>query len=199
MRISRDGSYMALPWLQALCLEGRMFGAQVGSASATITAVGTFGAGVIDLDEFDWLQTIPANVTCLPVYFATAFVGMGAVGETGLVLLYGAGGVINGGVTVTPYNLRPSAGVGSQCTIGALGADGGTVIVPTGVFFDQIATQLLGAATNPAQFVPEFSVDKYGFVPVLEGATQLAAFSPATAGTGFITAAWVELPSSAIE
>lgn len=199
IRLTRDGSLVGIPWLQALCLEGRVFGAQCGDASADPVGAGTFGAGVVDLDEFDWLQTIPANTTVLPVYFSVAFLALSTAGEAGLHLLWGASGVISGGITVTPYNFRPSAGISTNCSIGALGADGGTAIVPTGVFYSQITTGLTGAANTPQQFVPEYTVAKCGFVPVLEGAVQFAGFCPATGGTGYVTAAWVELPSSAIE
>ena len=201
IRITRDGAVIEVPWLQALCLEGRMFGAQCGDASCDPVGEAPFGDTGVDLDEFDWLQVIPATVAVLPVYFAVGYLAIGAAGEAGLHLVWGAGGVLNAGsITVTPFNMRPSSGVVSACTIAASEDGGGTAITVAGVIYEQVTTALTGVAATPAQFVPEFSVAKVGYIPVLEGAVQMAAFCPGQAApTGYIVAAWAELPISAIE
>ena len=49
-RITRDGALMQIPWIQALCLEGRVMGAGTGSASLTYTTPMAFGTGAPDMD-----------------------------------------------------------------------------------------------------------------------------------------------------
>ncbi len=198
IRITRDGSVIQLPWLQALCLEGRMFGAQCGDASTDPVGAGTFGAGAVDLGEFDYLQVIPVNTTVLPVYMAVAFLAIGTAAEAGIHVVWGSAAVAGTGLSLTPFNMRPSSSVTTACTVTALDDGDGTDIVVEGVIYEQVTTALTGVAGTPAQLIPEFSVAKCGFIPVLEGATNLAMFANGQAGTGYLTAVWAELPSSAI-
>ena len=202
LRITRDGALIEIPWLQALCLEGRVFGAQEGSASLTITGAGQFGPGAPALDEFDYLHTIPATVAILPVFVQVSFSIIGTVDETGIICAAGGSGVIASGITLTPYNMRPGSSNTTSCTVVGLGATGGTNIVLTQIFHHDVTVAITGAAGTPQQFVPPYSVATAGFVPVLEGDTspesQFAVFAPNQAGSGYITTAWVELPIAAL-
>ncbi len=201
-RITRDGALIEIPWLQALCLEGRVFGTQQGSASLTITAGGQFGPGAPALDEFDYINTIPATVAILPVFVQVAFTIIGTVDETGLICAAGGAGVINAGITLTPFNMRPGSSNTTSCVVEAIGNTGGTNTVLTQVFHHDVTVAITGVAGTPQQFVPPFSVTTAGFVPVLEGATspgsQFLVFAPNQAGTGYITTNWVELPIAAV-
>jgi len=66
-----DGTLATVPWVQALIMEGYGLSANYGNAANSATTVGTFGAGGIDLDEFDLLQTLPAagSVGVIPILF----------------------------------------------------------------------------------------------------------------------------------
>ena len=200
----RDGSISQIPWLQALCLEGRMFGMQCGDATLDPVGPGTFGAGAVDLDEFDYLQTVPATVAVIPVYFAVGFVGVGTAAECGIHLLWGSTGVIsNGTATNTIFNMRPGSSNSSACTVATLGDDGGTAFVPAGVIYENVTTAITGAANTPQQFVPPYSAATAPYIAVIEGLAspnrQIAGFTNGQAATGYLTSVWAELPIADIE
>jgi hypothetical protein len=185
-------------------LEGRVFGVSYGAANKDIVSVGTFGtqAATIDLDEFDLLQTIPATVAVIPVYFKVAFVGIGAAGATQAVLAWGNTGVISGGITAVPYNFRPASDNLSATTVVGLGADGGTALVVAGVIYHEASTALTGVAGTPAQLGYEWSVKQAGYLPVLEGLAgtgrQVIGCAHGHTTTGYMTYAFAELPIAAV-
>ena len=157
LRMTRDGAAVEVPWLQALCLEGRMFGVQFGDATTDPVGAATFGAGVVDLTEFDYLQTIPATVAVLPIYFEIAYLAIGTVAETGLHVVWGSAGVKHAsGITPVAFNMRPGSSNASVCTLSALSDTGGTAIVPAGVICSRITTAVTGAVTG-MNFVPPWS------------------------------------------
>lgn len=201
IRATRDGALLQIPWIQALCLEGRVFGIQCGDGTLDPVGAGAFGVGVNDLDEFDYLHTIPDTVAILPIYYSVGYTVIGTAGEAGIALGWGTGGVINGGIAAnTIFNLKPASSNTSSCTVATLGDDVGTVITLAGMIYHNISTALTGVAGTPAQFVPPYSIKTTGFVPVLEGALQMAGFSGGVvAPAGYITSYWVELPISAIQ
>ncbi len=200
LRLIRDGSLSVIPWTQALVLEGRVFGVSFGAANMS-TTVGTFGAeAAIDLDEIDMLQTIPATVAVMPLYFKCAFVAIGTIAATQVVLTWGAGGVGSAGITCTPYNLKPASSSVSACTVTGLHDNGGTAIVNAGVIFREATTALTGVAATPAQLGYEWTAGRTGFVPVIQGLVsptrQIAAWAKAQGGTGYLMYQYAELPVS---
>lgn len=200
LRSTRDGSVIQVPWVQALCLEGRVYGISYGAANLTLT-IATFGTNAsLALDETDLLQTIPETVAVIPVFFKVGFVGLGTAAEVSAVLAYGKGGVVSGGVTsIIPYNYRPGSGNKSACTYVGLANKGGTVITLEGIIYHESSTALTGAANEPAQLGYEWSVEKAGYLPVMEGkpstGRQVAAWAhSAQASTGYLSYVFAELP-----
>jgi len=203
IRSTRDGALATVPWIQALCLEGRVHGVQFGDATTDPVGAGEFGAGVIDLDEFDFLQTIPATVAVLPLFYQVALLAVGTAGEAGLTVLWGNTGAKHAsGITPIPFNLKTGSSNVSLCTFSALSDDAGTAIVPEGIIYQNITTALTGVAGTAQQFVPPWSAATAGFVPVLEGAAgtgrQIAAFMNGQAATGYFTSFFAELPIAAV-
>jgi len=203
VRLGYGGEPICIPWLQALVLEGRMFGVAYGSANNDVIAVGTFGAGAIDLDEFDLLQTVPATVAVLPAYYKVAFSTPGTVAALHVALAWGQTGVIAAGIACTPFNLNTGSTLTSACTVGGLGDDGGTACTVSGVIFQEAATVLVGAANTPQQLGYEWAAAKSGVVPVIKGLVsptrQVMGWAAAQGGTGWITYQYAELPLDAIE
>jgi len=203
LRLGYGGESIYIPWLQALVLEGRMFGVAYGSANNDVIAVGTFGAGAIDLDEFDLLQTVPATVAVLPAYYKVAFSTPGTVAALHVALAWGQTGVIAAGISCTPFNLNTGSTNASLCTITGLGDDGGTACTISGVIYQEAATVLVGAANTPQQLGYEWAAGKAGFVPVIKGLVsptrQVMGWAAAQGGTGWITYQYAELPIDAIE
>jgi len=198
IRIIRDGAVVEIPWVQALALEGRLYGVGPG-ATALGVAVGPFGAGAIDLTEIDYLQTIPVTVAVLPVYIRVCLVAVGTVLESGFHAFWGSAGIIGANsVAVTPHNLKPGSNLASLCTVACLGDAGGTAFAPAGLIAREVTTMLTGIAASPQPFIPAWSAATAGFVTVLEGLAspgrQIAMFVDGQAPSGYIHHVWAELP-----
>ena len=206
LRGTRDGAALGIPWLQALALEGRMFGVSYGSTQPSIVTVATFSTeAAVDLDEFDLLQTIPESVAVIPTYYKVGYVAIGTIAALQTILVYGNSGVINAGTTATtPYNFRASSGNRSACTVDILGDNVGTAITIDGVIFHEAVTAITGEAGDAAPMgMHEWTAATASYLPVLDGATgtgrQVAGFAHGEGSTGFLTYAWAELPIHAIE
>ncbi len=203
LRGTRDGALIALPWIQACIWEGLGFSVGYGAAANEDTDPGTFGAGGADLDEFDMLQTLPANgsVGIIPILFKPVFEDIGTVLAVDILLCYGSGGIVGANsVSQTPVNLRSDSNNTSACTVAGLGDDGGTVITIGSYIYREGGTHLTGIADTPATLLNlEWSAQKVGYAPVIVGASrQVAAFLASQAGTGYITYQWLELPAEAL-
>jgi len=199
IRATRDGAIIQTPWLQALCLEGRVFGAFGGAADLDATGPGTFGDGAVDNDEFDFHCIIPSTVAILPVFLAMPAVAIGTIDEVTFASAWGTDSVVGaGGISLTAYNVRPGSSNSSDCTVGALYNTGGTALAEEGFLVVNSSTALTGVAATPAQLVPAYSAATSAFVPVLEGARQWVGWNAGQATTGYILASWVELPIAAV-
>ena len=203
LRSLRDGTPITAPWTMALAMEGRVFGVQFGDATQDPVGAATFGAGVVDLTELDFLQTIPATVAVIPLYYEISFLAIGTAAESGMHVVWGSAAVKHAsGITPVAFNLRPGSSITSACTLSALSDTGGTGITVAGVICSRISTALTGVAGTPAPYVPSWSAACAGFAPVLEGGSgttrQIAAYFPGQAGTGYFVTNYAELPIAAI-
>jgi len=200
IRAFRDGAIIEVPWLQALCFEGRMFTTHFGVTDmAAAVANLAANAAAMDYTEIDMLCTIPATIALVPVYFKVGFSAIGTIADTEAMLGWGSGGVIGANsVAVVPRNLRPGSGIATVCTVATQGDAAGTAVTLTGVIFREATTALTGVAATAAQLGYEWSVTRAGVVPVIEGARQLVGLTNSQAGTGFETYVWAELPISAV-
>ncbi len=199
LRTTRDGSVIVLPWVQACVMEGLGFSVGYGSAANIATTVGTFGAGGVDLTEHDLLQTLPANgsTAVIPIFFKPVFEVIGTIAAVDVLLVFGSGGIIAAGSTATPVNLKPDDANTSACTIGILGDAGGTAIAVSTYIYREGSTALTGEAGDAQTMLPEWSIGKAGYAPVVSGASrQVAGFASAQAATGYITYHWLEMSSS---
>lgn len=64
----RDGALVQLPWRMALVLEGRVFGATVGTLSTGI--VGGGNGTVLDLDQPEFIISVPSGTAIMPLRVA---------------------------------------------------------------------------------------------------------------------------------
>ena len=197
-RAFQDGAAVVVPWIQSLVMEGYAFSTQFGAADKDDSDVGTFGAGGVDLTEFDFLQTLPAagTVGIIPIFWKPVFEAIGTIAAVDAVLLWGSGGVKHAsGITPTASNMRPDSANSSACTLSALSDTGGTGITIGGEIYREGGTHLTGVAGTGQTFMPEWSINKTGYAPVIVGASrQVAAFASGQASTGFMIYQWVEMP-----
>lgn len=199
LRATRDGSLVQIPWIQALCLEGRVYGTYHSAADLDATSIGTFGAGAIDADEFDWHLSIPNTVAVMPIYVQVSYSAIGTILTYGLTCAYGTGSVVSGGLALTEYNVRPGSSNTSSCTATGITDDGGTALTEEGFFYNVSKLGVTSTATHSEGHIPPFSAADAPYVPVLEGARQAVAWTPGQAGTGSILTNWIELPISAVQ
>jgi len=201
-RMLRDGSVATIPWTQALTLEGRVYGAAPG-ATALGVAAGSFGAGAIDTDEFDYLQTIPATVAVLPIYIRVCIVTIGTAAEAGFHAFWGGAGVIGANsVAVTPHNLLTNSSNTSACTVATLGDDGGTTFVPAGLIARDvvmgITPNITATTAIGSTFIPAWSAITAGYTPTITGlaspARQIVIWANGQAAAGYIHHVFAELP-----
>ena len=197
-RAFQDGAAVVVPWVMALVMEGYVFSAQFGAADKDDTDPGTFGAGGVDLTEFDFLQTLPSGGTVgvIPVFWKPVFEAIGTIAAADAVLYWGSGGVKHAsGITPTASNMRPDSAISSACTLSALSDTGGTALTPGGEIYREGGTHLTGVAGTGQTLMPEWSINKTGFAPVIVGASrQVAAFASAQASTGYMIYQWIEMP-----
>ena len=198
---TRDGAIWTADWVLARCAEGRVFCANAG----TVTTPVTFGAGVIDEDEFDLHIAVPAGTTIgiLEVTAVLEVVGTSALME--VMAKTGTGSTVGAGTAITPRNLRSDAPFTSNCTITAAAtATSGVEITGVEFFRDclgktvTVATAGASGGTLPRKFTWNHKLA--GYIPIVVGATGAACgvFCGSQAGQGFITVVYVEVPSTRI-
>lgn len=193
-----DGSVVMANWVQALIMEGYGFGVGFGAADKEDTDPGTFGAGGVDLTEFDMLVTLPSNgsVGIIPIFWKPVFEAIGTIAAVDALLIYGTGGVAHAsGIDPAFTNLRPDSSIASACTCDALADAAGTTIVVGGTIYREGGTHLTGVAGTGQTLFPEWSIAKAGYAPVIVGASrQVAGFASAQASTGFMVYHQLEMP-----
>jgi hypothetical protein len=201
-RMLRGGEGVTSDWIQALILEGLGYSVQFGAADVAGPGPGTFGAGVIDLDEFDMLMTLPAGntVAVVPIYWRPVYEAIGTIAAVQGLLCSGSGGIIGANsIAPTKPNMHDLSSNVSAVTVAALGDDGGTVIVVNKYIHRFGGTHLTGVAGTGQTLAPEWSARAHGNAPVVAGASkQIAAFTGGQAGTGFHHFQWLELPLAAV-
>lgn len=197
---TRDGAMWTADWVLARSQEGRVFIANAGTGTSPIT----FGAGTLDLTEFDLFVSVPSGTTIgileLEVY-------MEAYGTDQIVEIIGktgTSGVTGAGTSITPTNIRTDAPVTSNCTVTAAAtATSGTAITGAEFFRDghnRAKTITTFGSTGGATLQKKFRWNHKdaGYLPIVVGAGQVGIFASAQAGTGFIKLVYVEIPSTRI-
>ena len=194
-----DGTGVTVPWVQALIMEGYGFSTQFGAADKDDTDPGTFGDGGANFTEFDFLQTLPSGGTVgiIPIFWKPVLEAIGTIAAVDVVLLWGSGGVKHAsGITPTASNMRPDSTIASGCTLSALSDTGGTTITVGGEIYREGGTHLTGVAGTGQTLMPEWSINKTGFAPVIVGASrQVAGFVSGQGTTGFMIYQWIEMPN----
>ena len=198
---TRDGAIWTADWVLARCAEGRVFCANAG----TVTTPITFGAGVIDEDEYDLHIAVPSGTTIgiLSVAVVMEVVGTNAIME--VMAKTGTGSTVGAGTAITPRNLRSDAPFTSLCTItSAATASSGVEI--TGAEFMRYVVAKTATVATTGQTIQDpsrrfvWNHKEAGYIPIVVGATGAACgvFAGAQAGQGFITVIYVEVPSTRI-
>lgn len=204
-RGTRDGAFYTADWLRAMMLEGRVFVANAGTATAELT----FGAGAIDTTEPDFFMSVPLGTTVIPIEIRIYMEAFGTSAQFECMAACGTGGAEGTDTNLVAgtdlCNLRSDAPYNSGVTCGHSSAADATYMTANVCEFwrngQQYAVTKSGgsataSASDPNLFI--WRLKDSDVAPVLIGASQMMVFGASQAGTGFITVTFVEIPSTSV-
>lgn len=203
-RGTRDGAIITADWMTAMAMQGRCFGVNTGTDTQPTTFNATWAAA-----EPDLYITAPKGTTIIPVMIQINFEDLG----TGEVLdVYAIASSTSdtslSGTALTPsiYNMRMDKPFKSLCTATGVVTSGtdpasgnyvefwrGNAGIPEDSFADN-DTPTSELVTRTSWVLKDSQAP-----PVIVGTGSLSIYASAQAGKGFITAIWVEVPSSSIQ
>uniref|UniRef100_A0A6H1ZU87 Uncharacterized protein n=1 Tax=viral metagenome TaxID=1070528 RepID=A0A6H1ZU87_9ZZZZ len=201
LRMLRDGSLPTIGFIQAMSLEGRLMSVNAG----TVTTPVGFGAGSMDSTEYDLAVIAPSSVAIIPVEIIINMEEYGTTAIFEAMWSYGLGGVVGTDTDLTIQNMNTLSPYESQCAAGCSSTASGTYWTSKSVEVSRwnaakavtVATADDDSSWPPVQF--SWSAAESGCLPVISGiGAGFMVFAAAQAGTGFITAKWIELPASVL-
>ena len=176
----------------AYALNGEVFVANGGTATAQITF-----AGAYDADGPDFVIDVPDGTSIMPLLIHVQYE---AVGTTLLLETFASIsnslGVVTTGTLVTPRNLRTSVSTPSGCTVNAA-VDAAASTAQSGRIYElgrggfELA-EAMAATEDWAERRWVWSAKESGVYPVIDGDGSLFIHAASQAGTGFITVVYRE-------
>ncbi len=208
VRALRDGSVVTVDWYMSLVAEGRVFGVNNGTG----TAPDTWNDVYADAEQ-DMYLYVPAGTVIIPLYIGLGFEDTSTAALSDILAGYSSNGDANAvGTALTSYNYRtlasPSSSVVAKSVITSAGSThlGGTDFLEfwrpyAGFAIDAFDSSIawLGGGANSMHGM--FWSAREQVPPVIGSAgtaCALSIFMGQTAGTGFGTIIWAELPASAV-
>jgi len=198
LRALRDGTLVMASFVEAMCLEGRVFSVNSG----TITSPGSHGDASIDSTEADLMVLAPDGTTIVPLEIVIQMEAYGADGIFEAMLACGLGGTLGTDQDLTPTNINTGSGRTSNCTAGGESAAdsvyhtsrvmelsrwGAAKAVTVGTADDD-------STVPPPNFI--WRAKDEGYFPIIVGAGGFSVYAAASTTTGFIMARWLEVPST---
>ena len=191
-----DGTMSVADLISFLSLEGRIFTANVGSATTPIT----FGAGGLNTAEFDLHVLVPAGTRIIPLELYVSFDVFGTALLVEVVMTSGKGSTAGAGTAVTPVSSNTNIGLGSACTLTR------KCTATSGVFMTSEVKEIFHASRQLAitietvaqvreQEAFRWYAKDSGILDVVGPSAQLAIFAASNAGEGFITLKYAEIPA----
>ena len=200
-RMMRDGSLTVQNWLLSKVRQGKVFCANGGSATTPATFAGAYDADAPDLYVY-----VPYGTTITPVYLMVKYEAVGTESEMEVIALASNTGdssaTVTGGAAITIRNMRADNPFASLCTA-SYGVDAAGITDPNAGNYVEFwrrghplkDTSATGENDRNEQ-VYEWNAGSGLVPPTIVGAAAsgscLAVYAASQAGTGFITAIWVE-------
>ena len=204
LRAMRDGSLINVPWVQAKAIEGKVFCAQTGVMTSPVTF-----SPVVAGDMPDLAVTVPSGTTIIPVYISVNMEDTGTVLAADVFAIASKvyDNAVTATATITITNLRTDKATGgSQCTAYSVITSNGTDLETATYNYVEFWRPLAGmvedaetssaASLNPAISFSKWTIGNAVVPPIIVGTSTLGVFAGTQAGTGFITAMWVEEPTA---
>jgi len=205
LRGTRDGAAFSADWYLAHALEGRAYAINTATASTPDTLTANAGLLVAQQDAY---ITIPSGTTVIPVLIEISLEDLGSAGACDICAC--ASTTVDTAVSatsVTIMNMRTDAPQSSLCTAYSVVSGNGTSPY-SGTYYDfwrgysgDAPDQFNSSAaqTNNLLSRTTWEASKTMCPPIITGAASLSVYATFTAGKGWITIVWVEIPSSSID
>ncbi len=199
VRLLRSGEIGIVDFIALLSFEGRVFTANVGSATTPVT----FNAGGLTTTEFDLHVAVPSTTVIIPLELMVGFEAYGTTLLLESAMQSGSGSVVGTTNTaVTPLSSNVSAGIASTCTIKQVGDAGTAFTTNIKEIWRTNQQKVITLATVTAireglPYVNRWFARDSGHYDMVGPNQQLGVWASAQAGTGFIKFVYVELPASA--
>ena len=191
-----DGAQVTQSWLQAKVAEGKVFAANGGRGSGPITF-----AGAYDADAPDLHINVPLGTTIIPVYLEVIYEAVGTETTMEIIgLASSTGSAAATGTATTAYNMRIGGG-GSACRVTAAVDAAGVTDPNGGQYFEfwkfqRPLTDTVASGENDRLPLVFSWSGLTTPAPMIVGSSAngacMAVYAASQAGTGFITAIWVE-------
>lgn len=202
LRSLRDGTLSTAGFIQAMSFEGRVFGGNAG----TVTSPITFNPTAIVTTGADLMVLAPAGTTIIPIEVCIQMEAFGTTAIFEAMVSIGTGGALGTDTDVVPVCLNSVVARATQCSAGAA-ADEASATYFTGSVHELMRwgaakAVTVGTADDDSAWPPlnlVWRAMEGGYLPIVKGSGGFAVFAAAQASTGFISAKWIELPTSVVE
>lgn len=202
IRTTRDGALIALPWYQALVLEGRVFGIHAGSVTTPIA-----GHAAIDADQPEAAAWFADGTAAIPLSIrATMETGATTLAQGGMMCAVSNIAVGAGTSTAaTPFNLNMASNVGitTGATAGVAYTGNGTDPLTAGNFLElaRVSAVVDADAATSGIVLPSlfWSAATGAVAPIIQDVGSILLYGEAAANTLFGEIVWAEIPESALQ
>jgi hypothetical protein len=190
-RGTSDGSGIVVPWVTALALEGRVFQANIGSASTPVS----FAKTAYDSDQPQLVVDVPSGTSILPLKIELHLED--SAGTDNEIMATVSTTIVGAGTStaVTQKNQRSDSPITSGCSVYSLYTGNGTdPTVHTEIWRSGYA--FADSTTNPRP-VFTYDVEEHPRVVIVgAGALVIYIVGTTTAPAGYLKVVWAELPSA---
>ena len=197
---TRDGAMFTQEWVMAKIFEGRAYMANSGAGTTPVTF-----AGAYDADAPDLFLHVPANVLVVPIGIVVKYEAVGTESELEVIGLASATGDSTAtGTALTIVNMRLDAPLSSSCTATGSVDAAGITDPHAGNFVEfwrrghPLKDTAATTENDRNEQVYLWSIGDVGFAPIVANGGSLSVYASSQAGTGFISLAWIELPTSSV-
>jgi hypothetical protein len=199
LRTLRDGSIVAIPWIQALVFEGRVFGVHIGSVTTPIA-----GHAAIDADQPEGsVYFAAAGTTAIPISIrATMETGATTLAQAGMMCAVSNINVAIGTSTaVTPFNLKMnSLGIATAAAAAQAYTGNGTDPLTAGNFLELArVSAVIDADAATSGIVPPnllWTASDAIAAPLVQNIGSILLYGEAAANTLFGQIVWAEVPDT---
>lgn len=196
LRGLRDGSVVEVPWVQALVLEGRVFGVQAGGVTTPIA-----GHAAIDADQPEIAVRVPSGASVVPLSARMAMeTGATTLAQGGMMVAVSGIDVGAGTSTsFTPFPLNFNAPRASSCLAHHTYTGNGTDPLTAGNHIElaRVSAVIDADAATSGIIPPTLKWTAFDDIaPLIAQVGSFLGYGEAAANTVFATLIWAEFDAS---